>query len=100
MGEEKANAETVDVSRLQNVVITVTLVLGFFSYLIAQTTVGATQLIGAKSAIFTTLPELGATFTSLLLASHATYLISKAHDARDTTTADQPQDAGERPERR
>lgn len=100
MGEEKANAETVDVSRLQNVVITVTLVLGFFSYLIAQTTVGATQLIGAKSAIFTTLPELGATFTSLLLASHTTYLISKAHDARDTTTTDQPRDAGERPERR
>lgn len=84
MGEEKANVDTVDVSRLQNVVITVTLVMGFFSLLIEMTSsIGATTMIGAKGAVFTSLPELGATFTSLLFVSHATYLIAKAHDSRD-----------------
>ncbi|TBR30080.1 MAG: hypothetical protein EPO10_04685 [Reyranella sp.] len=88
MGEEKVNADTVDVSRLQNVVITVTLVLGFFSILIAMTTISAAQLIGAKAAIFTTLPELGATFTSLLFVSHATYLVAKAHDVRSPSSSE------------
>ncbi|MER9565792.1 hypothetical protein [Mesorhizobium sp. M0571] len=82
MGEEVANADTVDVSRLQNVVITATLVLGFFSILVAMTTISAAQLIGAKGSVFTSLPELGETFTALLVASHATYLITKAHDSR------------------
>jgi hypothetical protein len=83
MGEEKANADTVDVSRLQNVVITVTLILGFFSYLIEMmSSINATTLLGARGAVFTTLPELGTTFTSLLLVSHATYLAAKAHDAQ------------------
>ncbi|WP_454019553.1 hypothetical protein [Azospirillum sp. Marseille-Q6669] len=91
MGEEKANADTVDVTRLQNVVITVTLVLGLFSILVAMTTIGSAQLIGAKAAIFTTLPELGATFTSLLFASHATYLVAKAHDARPPASTETPE---------
>ncbi len=83
MGEEKANADTVDVSRLQNVVITVTLVLGFFSLLVQMmSSITATTMLGAKSAIFSTLPELGATFASLLFVSHATYLVSKAADAK------------------
>jgi hypothetical protein len=83
MGEEKANADTVDVSRLQNVVITVTLVLGFFSYLVAMTSsINAATILSATREIFTSLPELGTTFTSLLLVSHATYLVAKAHDSR------------------
>ena len=83
MGEEKANADTVDVSRLQNVVITVMLVLGFFSYLVAMTSsINAATMLSARGPIFTSLPELGATFTSLLLVSHATYLVAKAHDSR------------------
>src|SRR5215472_2504218 len=91
MGEEKANADTVDVSRLQNVVITVTLVLGFFSYLIEMMSgINATTLLGARGAVFTTLPELGTTFTSLLLASHATYLVAKAHDAQTPRPTETP----------
>jgi len=83
MGEEKANADTVDISRLQNVVITATLVLGFFSLLVEMTnSISAETMLGAKGAIFTSLPELGATFTSLLLVSHVTYLAAKAHDDR------------------
>ncbi|MFC0804614.1 hypothetical protein ACFHWW_03870 [Ensifer sp. P24N7] len=90
MGEEVADSDTVDVSRLQNVVITATLVLGFFSILVAMTTIDAFQIMGAKTAIFTTLPELGTAFTALLLASHATYLVSKAHDAQPLRPPDQP----------
>ena len=84
MGEEKANADTVDVSRLQNVVITVTLVLGFFSYLLgmmAENISAANVLAATDKPLFTSLPDLGATFASLLFASHATYLVAKAHDA-------------------
>lgn len=89
MGEEKANADTVDVSRLQNVVITVTLVLGFFSLLVEMmNSITAATMLGAKGAIFTSLPELGATFASLLLVSHATYLAAKAFDAKSPSSPD------------
>ena len=91
MGEEKANADTVDVSRLQNVVITGTLVLGYFSVLIATMTIDAAKVIGAKQAIFASLPDVNATFASLLLVSHATYLVSKAHDARAPSTTGEPE---------
>lgn len=36
---------------------------------------------GSSSVIFENLPDLGESFTSLLLVSHATYLVAKAHDA-------------------
>jgi hypothetical protein len=89
MGEEKANSDTVDVSRLQNVVITVTLVLGFFSLLFEMMSgITVETMLGAKGAIFTSLPDLGATFASLLFVSHATYLVSKAHDARSSNPTD------------
>ena len=90
MGEENANADIVDVARLQNVVITITLVLGFFSALVAATAIGSETLLGAKAAIFDTLPELGASFAALLLASHAAYLVSKAHDAQSPGPQEQP----------
>ncbi len=90
MGEEKADADTVDVSRLQNVVITVTLVLGFFSLLIAMTsaiTPDAIMKATKLAPIFTSLPNPGATFASLLLVSHATYLVAKAHDSQSPRPA-------------
>ena len=77
MGEEKANADTVDVSRLQNVVITGTLVLGYLLGSGRQMTIDAAKVIGAKQAIFAALPDVNATFASLLLVSHATYLVSE-----------------------
>jgi hypothetical protein len=83
MGEEKADADTVDVSRLQNVFVTITLVQGFFSLLLEMmNSITAETMLGAKGAIFTSLPELGATFTSLLFVSHVTYLTAKAHDTK------------------
>jgi hypothetical protein len=81
MGEEEANADTVDVSRLQNVVITITLVLGFFYFLLEEmSTIKMAAMLSASNAIFDSLPPLGATFASLLAVSHATYLVAKAYD--------------------
>jgi len=83
MGEEMANADTVDVSRLQNVVITALLVLGYFAVLLQITdNISALSLYETNAPRFISLPDLGASFTSLLFASHATYLVAKAHDAR------------------
>jgi hypothetical protein len=84
MGEENANSDTVDVARLQNVLITITLVFGFFSLLLEwMSDIKMVTMLNAREAIFQSLPQLGATFTSLLGLSHATYLISKSHDARE-----------------
>jgi hypothetical protein len=84
MGEENADADTVDVSRLQNVMITITLVFGFFS-LVAQmmSNISMMTMLSAHDAIFSQLPDPGASFTGLLAVSHATYLVSKAHDSQD-----------------
>ncbi|MDD1015881.1 hypothetical protein [Pseudomonas rubra] len=83
MGEEKPDADTVDIARLQNVVITVVLVLGYFTLLLKMTSsISAVTLLGANQAVFGTLPNPDATFTSLLLVSHATYLVAKAYDSR------------------
>jgi hypothetical protein len=83
MGEENANADTVDVARLQNVLITITLVFAFFCLLLEwMSDIKMATMLSAHDAIFQSLPQLGATFTSLLAASHATYLVSKAHDAQ------------------
>jgi hypothetical protein len=84
MGEENANSDTVDVARLQNVLITITLVFGFFSLLLEwMSDIKMVTMLNAREAIFQSLPQLSATFTSLLGLSHATYLISKSHDARE-----------------
>jgi hypothetical protein len=92
MGEENANADTVDVARLQNVVITITLIGGFFSILTGMMSdISAVTLLGAKGPIFTSLPELGATFTSLLFVSHATYLVAKAYDPHGPKTGESQQ---------
>jgi hypothetical protein len=83
MGEENATADTVDVSRLQNVAITMMLVLSFFYLLVEMMSdiKMGTMLSGSKdNPVFTTLPVLGASFTWLLAGSHATYLVAKAHD--------------------
>ncbi len=44
--------------------------------------IAAAKLLTANGAIFLSLPELGVSFTSLLLVSHATYLAAKAHDSQ------------------
>lgn len=91
MGEEKVNADTVDVSRLQNVVITIVLVLGYFAALLEVTSTPAITMLASLEITNTPLgplPDLGETFASLLFVSHATYLIAKAHDSRPLSTSE------------
>lgn len=91
MGEEKVNADTVDVSRLQNVVITIVLVLGYFAALLKVTSTPAITMLASLEITNTPLgplPDLGETFASLLFVSHATYLIAKAHDSRPLSTSE------------
>jgi hypothetical protein len=88
MGEENANANTVDVSRLQNVMITITLVFGFFSLLAEMmSNISMSTMLTAHGPIFSALPDPGASFTWLLAISHATYLLAKAHDPQGTQSS-------------
>ncbi|MGY3131160.1 hypothetical protein ACVWZM_001842 [Bradyrhizobium sp. USDA 4501] len=76
IGEHVSDVGDVDISRLQNVVLTVTLVLGYFAMLVEQLR-GVTpdvMLTGIQS-----LPDPGGAFTSVLLISHAAYLGTKAY---------------------
>jgi hypothetical protein len=60
-----------------------------FSLAIEMTSnITAATMLGAKGASFTSLPELGTSFTSLLFLSHATYLVAKAHDAQNPSVAE------------
>jgi NhaP-type Na+/H+ and K+/H+ antiporter len=85
MGEENANNDTVDVARLQNVLISVMLVSSYLLFLIElMSGIRMEASLGASNAaLFKELPNLGVTFTSLLGVSHATYLVSKAHNGKD-----------------
>ncbi|WP_342734446.1 hypothetical protein [Bradyrhizobium sp. B117] len=76
VGEHVADSGDVDISRLQNVVLTVTLVLGYFAMLVEQLRGLAPDVLltGIQS-----LPDPGGAFTSVLLISHATYLGTKAY---------------------
>jgi hypothetical protein len=82
LGETKDSKNLVDVSRLQNVLITLILVSGYATLLFdmvrdiaPETVVGA---LNSSKSLFPALPNPGAVFTSLLAASHGTYLASKA----------------------
>jgi hypothetical protein len=82
VGEHISDAGNVDLSRLQNVVLTVTLVLGYLAMLVGQLgSVTADTLLTGFSA----LPDPGAAFTSVLLVSHATYLGTKAYNGSGKT---------------
>jgi hypothetical protein len=76
MGEKTSDAGDVDISRLQNVVLTVTLVLGYFAMLTEQLRAISPDSILSGLA---SLPDPGAAFTAVLLVSHATYLGTKAY---------------------
>jgi hypothetical protein len=79
------------VSRLQNVVVSVMLVCGYAAKLFAfARDIGpdvVVRALEAKSAIFPSLPDPGGTFTTLLTASHATYLVAKQASSELTIEA-------------
>jgi len=80
-GETESDKNEVDIARLQNVVLTFILVcsyaallLGFAREIAPETIVKALE---TNAALFPSLPDPGGTFTTLLAASHATYLVAK-----------------------
>jgi hypothetical protein len=75
MGEKVSEADNIDISRLQNVLLTVILVLGYFAMLTEQLrTISPDSILSGLAS----LPDPGAAFTAVLLVSHATYLGTKA----------------------
>jgi hypothetical protein len=82
LGETDDSKNLIDVSRLQNVLITLILVFGYGTLLVElvrdispETIVNA---LNAKQSLFASLPPAGGIFTTLLAASLGTYLIAKA----------------------
>jgi hypothetical protein len=84
LGEEGANKDRIDISRVQMVLVTAGLLVTYGSEIFAFTRditpARMVAVIAKPSALFATLPPVGATMAALLLMSHATYLIAKASD--------------------
>jgi hypothetical protein len=82
LGEEEANNNIVDISRLQNVIFTVALAFGYSAFLFGiARDVSPKEIfdtLNAGRVLFASLPDPGATFTELLGLSHAAYLVTKA----------------------
>jgi hypothetical protein len=89
-GERVNDANLIDVSRLQNVVITVILVGGYATLLFGYVRDIAPDVIVRalqdSGAVFPSLPDPGGIFTTLLAASHATYLVSKQAASMQATS--------------
>jgi hypothetical protein len=82
VGELVSESNQVDISRLQNVVLTVTLILGYFAMLVDRLrSIPAEYLLSGMPH----LPDPGAAFTSVLLISHATYPGTKAYKGGSNT---------------
>jgi hypothetical protein len=83
LGEDATNRNRVDLSRLQNLVITVALVFTYAQMLIdlvsARIPFEQAQKVFTSSGgwFFPEMPPVGATFLGLLFASHAAYLAFK-----------------------
>jgi hypothetical protein len=81
VGEHENDKHLIDVSRLQNAVITVILVSGYAALLFGFVRdIAPDAIVGAlrdKTSVFPALPDPGGIFTTLLAASHAIYLIAK-----------------------
>jgi hypothetical protein len=85
-GEGEANADRVDVSRLQHLVITGLLLSGYIVLLVEYVRAidGATVLLALLSGapVFAAMPPVDATFVGLLALSHTGYLAFKALPAQ------------------
>lgn len=81
-GESEANKGTVDISRLQHLVITLTLLSGYFAAILEYARViGGKQIalaVVTQVPVFAQMPPVDASFLGLLGISHAAYLGFKA----------------------
>lgn len=85
LGEEGANKDKIDISRVQMVLVTAGLLVTYGSEIFAFTrdvmTAKMVSVIADPAVVlFQTLPPVGAAMAGLLLMSHATYLVAKASD--------------------
>lgn len=84
LGEEGANLDRIDISRVQMVLITAGLIVTYgndiFAFTRDLTSAEMFATIAEPSVVIKTLPPVGATMASLLAMSHVTYLVSKASD--------------------
>jgi hypothetical protein len=81
-GDEVANAGTVDLSKVQQLLITV-LLIGTYEFWLLQ-------MFGTSKGALTTLPPLPQQFIELLAVSHASYLAYKAVPKAGTTAPATP----------
>jgi hypothetical protein len=81
-GETEGDTNAVDVSRLQNLIVTFILVTGYLSLLLGMVQHLAPDAVAlaflSSRPVFNSLPDPGGTFNVLLLGSHAAYIVSKA----------------------
>ncbi|NUU41566.1 hypothetical protein [Tardiphaga robiniae] len=84
LGEEEANKDKIDISRVQMVLITAGLLVTYGNAIFAAVRDLAPQeiilAIQNVQILISTLPPVGASMAIMLAVSHATYLLSKAAD--------------------
>jgi hypothetical protein len=83
-GEEQGEKDKLDISRFQNVLITLVLVVSYGVALAEMMGgVGPAEVLGALATpqpLFPQLPTVTGSFLALLLVSHAAYLLAKASE--------------------
>src|SRR4029079_4406798 len=82
LGEQEDNRSNIDVSRLQNVIITLILVTGYavlvFGFAREASAADVIVHFAGQTSLFPTLPEPSGSFVGLVSVSQGTYLLTKA----------------------
>ncbi|MCC8968923.1 hypothetical protein [Bradyrhizobium brasilense] len=81
-GEEAGNANEIDISRVQNLIITAILVVAYAGLLFARVRnipgASVVSALNTGNPLFPAMPDVSDSFAALLGLSHATYLVAKA----------------------
>ncbi len=81
-GEEAANQKSIDISRVQMVLVTATLLVTYgYAILALLRDISAPTIVAAidtRGVLIESLPAVGVSMAGFLLFSHATYLVAKA----------------------
>jgi hypothetical protein len=87
LGEDAANKDRIDITRIQMVIVTAALLVTYgdaiLSSVAAISTPEILQTIGTFGVLVPTLPPVGTTMASMLALSHATYIAGKSAPHRD-----------------
>jgi hypothetical protein len=87
LGEDAANKDRIDITRIQMVIVTAALLVTYgdaiLSSVAAISTPEILQTIGTFGVLVPTLPPVGTTMASMLALSHATYIAGKSAPRAD-----------------